>query len=399
MSSGMTHRRRLALIGSSAVAFMLMVPPSHVSAQQPVKAGIVIEISGGGAPVGTMWKNGVQMAVGEVNQAGGILGRKVETFVLDTQSDPATSVAVMKRAVAEKPFVILGPIYSSSTKANMVIAQEAGIPQVTGSEAEELSHQGNAFFFRTSFGQEAGMTKLVRWLLDDLKLDRIALIYVNDAFGKGGRDVVNQYLKTRGKTLAADLSTEVQQADFTAELTRARNSGANALMLYLHEEESARAIRQVRKLGLTMEVVGETTLCTQTTINAAGDEINGVKCHVGLSPDAPVPAVQSMARKFNEQFNGKPDHNGMKGYLGMYMVQAAVEKVGGFSEGKKLAECMRNQFYSAKQSPGILMDMYVDERGDVDRESFLIEVKNRRQEIVKVLPMLKGPYQSRACAQ
>jgi len=340
MSSGMTHRRRLALTGMFTVALMPMMPLSHVVAQQPVRAGIVIEITGGGAPVGTMWKNGVQMAVDEVNQAGGILGRKVETFVLDTQSDPATSVAVMKRAVAEKPFVILGPIYSSSTKANMVIAQEAGIPQVTGSEAEELSHLGNAFFFRTSFGQEAGMTKLVRWILDELKLDRIALIYVNDAFGKGGRDIVNQYLKARAKTLAADLSTEIQQADFTAELTRARNSGANALMLYLHEEESARAIRQVRKLSLTMEVVGETTLCTQTTINAAGDEINGVKCHVGLSPDAPVPAVQAMARKFNEQFRGKPDHNGMKGYLGMYMVKAAIEKMGGFPEGKKLPNAM-----------------------------------------------------------
>ncbi len=399
MSHQRWNGRAITLAGLAAAALALALPPSQAAAQQPVKAGIVIEITGGGAPVGTMWKNGVQMAADEINQAGGILGRRVETFVLDTQSDPPTSVAVMKRAVAERPFLILGPIYSSSTKANMVIAEEAGIPQITGSEAAELSRQGNAFFFRTSFGQETGMTKLVKWLLDDLKLDRIALIYVNDAFGKGGRDVVTQYLKARGKSLAADVSTEIQQADFTAELTRAKNSGASALLLYLHEEESARAIRQVRKLGISMEVVGETTLCTQTTINAAGDEINGVKCHVGLSPDAPVPAVKDMARKFDERFRGKPDHNGIKGYLGMYMVKAAVEKMGGFTEGKKLADCMRNQFFSARQSPGVLMDLYMDERGDVDRESFLIEVRNRKQEIVKVLPMLRGPYQARACAR
>ncbi len=391
--------RSVAMTGLALAALTLALPPLPAAAQQPVKAGIVVELTGGGAPVGTMWKNGVLMAVEEINQTGGILGRKVETFALDTQSDPPTSVAVMKRAVAEKPFVILGPIYSSSTKANMLIAQEAGIPQITGSEALELSHQGNPFFFRTSFGQDVGMAKLVKWLLDDLKLDRIALIYVNNAFGRGGRDVVIQYLKARGKTVAADISTEVQQADFTAELTRARNSGANALLLYLHEEESARAIRQVRKLGLGMEVVGETTLCTQTTINAAGDEINGAKCHVGLSPDAPVPALQAMARKFDERFKGKPDHNGIKGYLGMYMVKAAVEKVGGFGDGKKLADCLRNQFFSARQSPGVLMDVYVDERGDMDRESFLVEVKNKRQEIVRVLPMLKGPYQARACAK
>lgn len=384
-------------ISVAAAALILAASPLQ-PAQPAEKVGVVIEITGGGAPVGNMWKNAVEMAVNEINAAGGILGRKVETFIMDTQSDPATSVAVMKRAVAEKPFVIMGPIYSSSTKANMVIAQEAGIPQVTGSEAAELSRKGNAFFFRTSFGQDVGMAKLVKWLLDDLKLDRIALIYVNNAFGKGGRDVIVEYLNQRGKTLAADISTEVQQADFTAELVKARNSGANALMLYLHEEESARAIRQVRKLGLPMEVVGETTLCTQTTINAAGDEINGVKCHVGLSPDAPIPAVRAMAGKFEERFKGKPDHNGIKGYLGMYMVKAAAEMVGRF-DGKKIADCLHTQFLPARQFPGVLMDLYMDEKGDVDRESFLVEVKDKRQEIVKVLPMLKGPYQARACAK
>jgi branched-chain amino acid transport system substrate-binding protein len=129
----------MILVGVTLLASLAGRP--EVAAQPAVKAGVVVEITGGGAPVGNMWKNGVQMAVDEINQAGGILGRRVETFVLDTQSDPPTSVAVMKRAVAEKPLVILGPIYSSSTKANMVIAQEAGIPQVTGSEAAELSRQ------------------------------------------------------------------------------------------------------------------------------------------------------------------------------------------------------------------------------------------------------------------
>ncbi len=287
---------------------------------------------------------------------------------------------------------------SSSTKANMTIAQEAQIPQITGSEAQELTRQGNAFFFRTSFGQDTGMAKLVKWLVDELKLDKIALIYVNNAFGKGGRDVVVQYLKDRGKTLAADISTEVQQADFTAELTKAKNSGANALMIYHHEEENARAIRQVRRLGLKMEVVGETSLCAQTTINAAGDDINGVKCHVGLSADAPVPSLQAMAKKFDERFRGKPDHNGIKGYLGMYMARAAAELTGGF-DGRKMADCLRNQFFTARQQPGLLMDVAIDDKGDLDRESFLVEIKGRKQEIVRVLPALKGPYQSRACAK
>ena len=77
-----------------------------------------------------------------------------------------------------------------------------------------------------------------------------------------------KFLKDRGKTLVADISTEVQQADFTAELTQVRASGATHLMIYSHEEENARIMIQLRKLGLKVEPVGD-NLCAQTTITRA----------------------------------------------------------------------------------------------------------------------------------
>jgi branched-chain amino acid transport system substrate-binding protein len=73
-----------------------------------VKFGIVIEVSGGGAPVGKNWIRGVLMAVEEINQAGGILGKKIETFTLDTQSKPPVSVAAVKKAIERKPFAVFG---------------------------------------------------------------------------------------------------------------------------------------------------------------------------------------------------------------------------------------------------------------------------------------------------
>lgn len=87
----------------------------------------------------------------------------------------ARAVKAPTRARALPVVAILGPVYSSSsTVANMTVVQQAGIPQVTGSEAAITTQNGNPFIFRTSFGQDVGMAKMVKWLLEDLMAERSA---------------------------------------------------------------------------------------------------------------------------------------------------------------------------------------------------------------------------------
>jgi branched-chain amino acid transport system substrate-binding protein len=180
----MNTKLRLA----SAAIFAAAALATAASAQDTKKVGIVAELSGGGAPSGTMYRDGVILGFEAINAAGGIMGSKIEWTEADTQSDPATSVAVMRRMVNDAPVAIFGTVYSSSTVANMGIAEEAGIPQISGSESTQVVAQGNPNIFLTSFSQQMGFTKLVSWIVKDLKADKIALIYVNDAFGKGGHD-------------------------------------------------------------------------------------------------------------------------------------------------------------------------------------------------------------------
>jgi branched-chain amino acid transport system substrate-binding protein len=381
------------LLGLGFLVTLALAPVAD--AQGPVKLAIVAEITGGGAPSGTMWRDGVILGVEEINKKGGILGRQLESFVMDTQSDPPTSVAVIRRAINEAPFAIMGTVYSSSTVANMELARQAGIPQISGSESVLVVNKGNPNIFLTSFSQQVGFAKLVKWLADDLKADRIALIYVNNAFGKGGRDMFLKFLKERGKSVVADISTEVQQADFTAELTQVRASGATHLMIYSHEEENARIMIQMRKLGLKVEPVGD-NLCAQTTIDAGGDAMNGARCHVPMTALSPVPSMMDMGRRFQERFGRVPDHNGFKGYIGTHLMKAAVDRVGAFDQGK-VRDCLHNNLFTVADEPGLLMDTYVDEKGDADRGSFIVEVKAKKSEVVKVLPLLGGPYTKRAC--
>jgi branched-chain amino acid transport system substrate-binding protein len=388
-------RRQPMRIGLGLTLLVVAALAFPVPAQDVVKLAIVAEITGGGAPSGNMWRDGVILAVEEINKKGGILGRKLEQFVMDTQTDPPTSVSVIRRAINEKPFAIMGTVYSSSTVANMELARQAGIPQVSGSESVLVVQKGNPNIFLTSFSQQVGFAKLVRWVVEDLKAEKIALIYVNNAFGKGGREMFLQFLKERGKSVVADISTEQQQADFTAELTRVRASGATHLMIYSHEEENARIMIQMRKMGLNLEPLGD-NLCAQTTIEAGGDAMNGARCHVPMTALSPIPSMLEMGKRFQERFGRVPDHNGFKGYIGAHLLKAAVERVGGFDQAK-VRDCLHNNLFTAADEPGLLMDTFVDEKGDADRPSFIVEVKNKKSEVAKVLPLLGGPYTKRAC--
>ena len=387
--------RRSRIVMALGVLVVAMATALSASAQNTVKLAIVAEITGGGAPSGNMWRDGVLLAVEELNKKGGIQGRRLESFVMDTQTDPPTSVAVIRRAINDRPFAILGTVYSSSTVANMEIAREAGIPQISGSESVMVVQKGNPNIFLTSFSQQVGFAKLVKWLVEDLKASKIALIYVNNAFGRGGREMFVKFLKDRGTAVVADISTEPQQADFTAELTQVRASGATHLMIYSHEEENARIMIQMRKLGLNVEPVGD-NLCAQTTIDAGGDAMNGARCHVPMTALSPVPSMLEMGKRFQERFGRVPDHNGFKGYIGVHLLKAAVDRVGAFEQAK-VRDCLHGNFFTMADEPGLLMDTYVDEKGDADRGSFIVEVKNKKSEVAKVLPLLGGPYTKRSC--
>ena len=106
---------------------------------RPVTVPIVCELSGPGAPSGMRWERGVLMAAEDINASGGILGRKIETFSLDTKTEAPVSVAAMRKAIESKPFVVMGPVYSGSAIACMGVLRDAGVPQFVGSESPSIT--------------------------------------------------------------------------------------------------------------------------------------------------------------------------------------------------------------------------------------------------------------------
>ena len=109
--------------------------------------------------------------------------------------------------------------------------------------------------------------------------------------------------------------------------------------------------------------------------------------HVGLSADAPIDGIKQFRASFEKQYNYTPDHNAIKAYHALYAVKHVTEKIGKF-DSKELAKRMHGLTIRPTDEPGILMETTWDDNGDVDRESFLAEVVNGKQQIVKSLPKL-----------
>ena len=256
---------------------------------QPIKIANIVELSGAGATSGTNFKNGVELAVKEINAAGGILGRKIETTTSDTQSNPGVAKGLATKAVDDDVFAVFGPVFSGSILVSMAETRKAEVPNFTGGEAAAITKQGNPYIFRTSFTQDTAMPKVARYIASNLKAKTVALIYVNNDFGKGGRESLTKALEPLGVKVTADISTDQNQVDFSAAVLKAKGSNADVVFVYTNEEEAARALRELRKQGVTKPLVGETVLTSQKVIELAGDAANGAVAHVGLTVDAPNP--------------------------------------------------------------------------------------------------------------
>lgn len=380
----MIRRHFLAAAALSAIVVAGFVP-QIASAQETVLLPCVCELSGAGAVSGTNFRDGAKLAAEEVNAAGGILGKQIVINDYDTQSDAQTSRALVQKAIDDEAYVILGTIYSGSTIVNMLVAQENGVPQLTGSEGPTVTEQGNPYIFRTSSSAAKGVPALTPYFKDTLGAKKIAVAWVNNEFGKGGRDVFVAEMKKAGIELVADVASEQGQADFAADVAKIKESGAAATFVYLNEEESARFLKEAHKQGLKIPLVGEVTLTGQKVIDLAGEAANGAYAHVGITAGADVPSIKEFSKKFNDKFKRDTDHNGLKGYVAVYTVKYVTEMLGSFDQ-EAFAKKMHGLTLDVAKNPGMLLTTSWDDKGEMSRESFMTQVVDNKQKVIGTVP-------------
>lgn len=369
-------------------ALSFSIAPAIGAAQEPIRLVNLLELSGPIASAGTNYRNGVELAVKEINAAGGVLGRKFEVTTLDTQSNPGISKALAQKAVDMGAFAVIGPTFSGAMVVSASETRRAEIPNFTGAAAAAITQQGNPYVIRTNTTQSQSMPKVARYIKDNLKAKSVDVIYINSDFGKGGRDEFLKAAKSLGLAIGADISTDQAQIDFSAPVIKAKQSNGDVLFVYTNEEEAARLLRELRKQGYAKPIVGDTTLISQKSIELAGEAANGIQGHVPLTADAPTAAMKAFDEKYTKEFRTKSDHNGIQGYMVPYIIKAVSEKIGKV-DSKAFAAAFKEMPLYVKDTPGLLVDTRFDRNGDPDRVSYIVEVKGGKQVVTATLPPMR----------
>jgi branched-chain amino acid transport system substrate-binding protein len=332
---------------------------------------------------------GIELAVSEINSKGGILGRKIAATTFDSQTNATIARSLAQRAVDMNAYAVIGPVFSGSVLASMVVTRAAEIPNFTGAAASSITQMGNPYVFRTSLSQEASMPRIAAYMRDVMKAHSIAIVWANNDFGKGGRDTLVRQAHLRGMKIVADIPCELGQVNFASETTTLKGARADVLFPYLNEEESARLLRQLRAQGYAGRIVGESTSVSQKVIELAGEAANGVIGHVALTADAPEAPMRSFVAKFETRFHVKPDHNAIAGYMTPYIIKTVTVRIGKF-DTRAFVQAMKGASLSTKDEPGLLVDLKYDLKGEPDHHSWIIEVQNGHQVVIAKMPAVRG---------
>lgn len=342
-------------------------------------------------PAGVNWRAGVDHAIADINAEGGILGCQVEIEWQDTQADPDVSKQVVAEGAEKNPYAIIGPMFSGSTIVNMVEAQRAGIPQIVGSESPAITNReengDNDFIFRTSFGGDNSAPKLTEYMLAQ-GVGKIDVIFKNDEFGAGGAGAQMDSMVAAGIEIGEEITIQPEQIDLSAEVTQLAGSDSDAVFVFFSEIETGAFFSEVAAQGFDKQLYGADPLTSGASIElATPGSADGARSHSGVNADAPQFTDWLAGHEaFHPGITGI-DHNNIKGYLGVHVVKEVTERMGAFDRAM-FSETLHCATITTADEPGVLLDVTYDGNGDVDRESFIVEVIDGAGKVAETVPTL-----------
>ena len=319
----------LTLIG---LAGLLM--PGQSIAQQPIKVGYPMILSGPGALFGEPALKGAQMFVEEVNAKGGVLGRKVEIDFQDNRCNPAEAVKSVTQMLAEKKYVaIFDGLCSSAALAIMPLVERAGIPFVVAnasatSIAERSGVGGNKWTFKVNPTDASMLDALVGWLDKEGKAGNIAFLGEDSDFGRAGSTGLENALKKRNLKLAAVDFFQKGNADFTPVLTKIKARKPGLLALYAVDADFQNAIRQWYGLGGGVPLTGRVLVDQVPKEIMESGFLDGTTSVQPYDPSVDTPGNKAFVEAFRKLHNVPPILVSFESYEAMKVLIDAIRRAG-----------------------------------------------------------------------
>jgi branched-chain amino acid transport system substrate-binding protein len=316
---------------------------SQESLEKILRIGVVGPESGGSAQLGQGQRKAVELAVNEINKNKLAGEWKLEAVFQDDEGNPTKSSSATNKLIQEsKVNVVIASINSSSTLADMVVTERAGIPQITpGSTGASITEQGNEWIFRTAANDSFQADALVKYAKEDLGITKVATFTASDDYGQSGAKLLKNAIEKYGLELAANPTYNNGDKDFKPQLITIRDNGAQAIFMWGLYTEAALISNQAQQLGLDVQLFGASGMAAQKLIELGGDATQGLILTQTFLPDADIPTVKEFVQKYKEKYNEDPIPHGAQAYDTVYIIANAVSKADS-SEPEALRDAIRN---------------------------------------------------------
>lgn len=328
-----TLRKLGRALGVTALPVLLVlaaVPaPEPARGAEPVKIGLHAPLTGFAAADGQSVYQSVQIAVDQVNRAGGLLGRPVELVVYDDRADAREGVAVAQRLIErDRVVAVVGGSYSAPMRATAPLYQTARIPMVVGFAVHPDITRAGEFVYRIGFlGQVegAGAAEAAATLLG---ARRVVMFTMDNDFGRALAGGFKARAAVRGLQIMEEFVYPLGEQNFSSYLVRTRQLNPDLIFASGYYNEAAQLVRQARQLGVTATILGEEGFDTPKFLEIAGPAAEGVYIVTNLDRDDPRPVVQQFIAEYRARFKMEPDMVGASNYDAFMVLADAIRRAG-----------------------------------------------------------------------
>ena len=333
------------------------------------------DLTGRTASFGTSTKNGVEMAIDEINKAGGIMGRQVRVIVEDDQGEPNKAATVVSKLVnQDRVHAVLGEVASSNSLAAAPKAQEARIPMISPSSTNPNVTQVGDYIFRVCFIDPFQGDVMARFAANNLKAKRAAILYdFNADYSRGLREFFTRSFKGLGGEIVAEQSYTQGDRDFSGQLTQIRAANPDVIYVPGYYGEVGVIANQSKQLGIKAPLLGGDGWDSPQLWELGGASLNGNYISNHYSVDDPSPAIQKFVADYKGRYKILPDALAALGYDSMKVLADAIQRAGG-TEGPKL----RDAIAQTKNFAGVTGSISIDKDRNAVKPAVVLKLQDQK---------------------
>lgn len=347
---------------------------SDATYEGTIKIGVVGPFSGSSAMVGDTEKKGVELAAKQINENGGINGMTIELIEEDDQQDPKTAVSAINKLVSSDEVVAaVGTVNSSCTLAMMDVTENNEIPLVTPiSSGVAITDPSNSYIVRLQASDKLQAKAITEYAINDLGYKNIAVMYQNDDFGAGGKDVVVETLKDAGIEPLAVEAFDSSATDMSAQLLKIKDLNPEAIIMWTMYGCGATIAKQCDQLGIDCDLMGGGGLTNAKLYELGGESAVGILNTQTFFPDKEKASETAGAfiDAYEAEYGETPDSNAAMSYDAMMVLAEGLKAATPDLKADDIMAGMK----AVKDMPLATGTITIDENGDANRDILIIRL-------------------------